>query len=448
MAMLLPPAGFWVRTAVGLAVSVSLWGAAPAAEAQRVFPHGVFAEKKKDAGGDRAGGAVRATVQPSFTIPAEPLGFSPPASFYLGMRNALVSLDFLDEDRILFTFRVPGLISRTERNEETENQRKVRAVVLRLPQGNVESETVWTLHDKKRYLYNLGNDQFLLRDGDTVQAGDASLQLKPFLRFPGPVRWVEVDPSRQYLVTGSSEPSTQASGPGEVGSPGTARADVATDVPALSQKSDMILRILRREDGNVMLVSHVRSGVHLPINGEGYLELLRANGTGWKLNFDFFSGGSTLVGPLDSACTPLLDFISPGEVLATTCNSNGDLRLVAVGLNGKHLWQNASIGSSVWPVLVTNATGTRFGRESLMTGHELSILSPLEAEDIKGQDVQIMDAATGKLVLRAAATPVFDVGGNVAISPSGRRVAILMGSNLQVFELPAPAPVPDVNLQR
>ncbi len=266
----------------------------------------------------------------------------------------------------------------------------------------------------------MGGSAFL-RDGDTVQAGDASLQLKPFLQFPGPVLWVEVDPSRQYLVTDhEAEPSrTQASGPGEVGNPGTARADAATDAPGSSQRSDMILRILRREDGKVMLVSHVRSAVHLPINGEGYLELLRANGMGWSLNFDFFSGGSTVIGPLDSACMPLLDFISPGEVLATTCNSNGDPRLVGLGLNGKHLWQNTSVGSSVWPVLVTNATGTRFGRESLMTGHDLSILSPLEPEDIKGQDVQIMDAATGKLVLRAAATPVFDVGGNVAISPSG-----------------------------
>jgi hypothetical protein len=98
-------------------------------------------------------------------------------------------------------------------------------------------------------------------------------------------------------------------------------------------------------------------------------------------------------------------------------------------------------------VLVTNATGTRIGRESLMTGREMSTLAPLEPEDIKGQDVQIMDAATGKLVLRAAATPMFDVGGNVAISPSGRRVAIMMGRNLQIFELPDPPPLPDVNLR-
>jgi hypothetical protein len=445
MAMLLPPAGFWVRTIAGLAVSAALSGAAPVAGAQRAFAHGLFAEKKKDASAEQ--GAVRATVQPSLTIPAEPLGFSQPASYYLGMRYALMSLDFLDEDRLLFTFRVPGLISRSSRNEETENQRKVRAVVLRLPQGNVEAEAVWTLHDKKRYLYNLGNGQFFLRDHDSIKIGDASLQLKPFLQFPGPVLWAEIDPTRQYLVTGSSEPPTQASRPGIVESPATAAADVTTDAPPASNASDMVLRILRRKDGKVMLVSHVRSAIHLPINGDGYLEALRGNGSNWSLNLDYFSGGSSIVGELESACMPMLDFISPGQVLATTCNSSGDPRLVALGLNGKRLWQNASLGSWVWPVLVTNAAGNRIGRESLMTGREMNTMAPLEPEDIHGQDVQILDAATGKLVLRAAVSPVFDIGGNVAISPSGRRVAILMGGNLQIFELPDPPAVPDVNLK-
>jgi hypothetical protein len=33
--------------------------------------------------------------------------------------------------------------------------------------------------------------------------------------------------------------------------------------------------------------------------------------------------------------------------------------------------------------------------------------------------------------------PVFDGGGNVAISPSGRRAAVLNAGAIQVFELPA-----------
>lgn len=439
-------ARLWFREVAGFAVAALLAGTAAGAAAQPLFPHGLLAAKKKDAS-SAAPGPVRATTQPAYTIETEPLGFSPPASFYLGMRTSLISLDFLDEDRLLFTFRVPGLIHRAMRNEETENQRKVKAVVLRLPAGNVESEAVWTLHDRSRYLYNLGSGKFLLRDRDSLQVGDSSLDMKPFLQFPGPVDWVEVDPSRRYLVTVSTEPPTQASKPGVVGSPASAQADIATDAPPAAEKSDMVLRILRRDDGKVMLVSHVRSAIHLPLNGEGYLELLRANGMDWTLNFNYFSGGSTLVGKIDSACLPMLDFISQGEVLATTCNSSGDPRLVAVGLNGKRLWQNASLGAAVWPVLVTNTTGVRFARESLMANHAMNTIAPLEPEDIKGQDVQVVDSATGKVVLRAAASPIFDIGGNVAISPTGQRVAIMMEGKLRVFELPAPPPVPEVGIQ-
>ncbi len=49
---------------------------------------------------------------PLWTVPVEPLGFSAPGPLYLGQRNSLVSLDFIDEDRLLFIFRVPGLIHR------------------------------------------------------------------------------------------------------------------------------------------------------------------------------------------------------------------------------------------------------------------------------------------------------------------------------------------------
>jgi len=39
---------------------------------------------------------------------------------------------------------------------------------------------------------------------------------------------------------------------------------------------------------------------------------------------------------------------------------------------------------------------------------------------------------------------VLDAGGNVAVSASGRRVAILDGGAIQVYELPAPPALPAV----
>jgi hypothetical protein len=61
---------------------------------------------------------------------------------------------------------------------------------------------------------------------------------------------------------------------------------------------------------------------------------------------------------------------------------------------------------------------------------------------VKAQVVEVYDAADGRRVLTVQASPVLDGGGNVAISPSGKRVAVLNAGAIQVFELPEPAPLP------
>jgi hypothetical protein len=44
------------------------------------------------------------------SIPVQPLGFS----FHVGRHNCLASLDFLDENRLLFTIQVLGLMNRDQ----------------------------------------------------------------------------------------------------------------------------------------------------------------------------------------------------------------------------------------------------------------------------------------------------------------------------------------------
>ena len=87
--------------------------------------------------------------------------------------------------------------------------------------------------------------------------------------------------------------------------------------------------------------------------------------------------------------------------------------------------------------------GSRLAQETLAVTHAVNAYSPLESEDVKGQRVRVFDAANGKVALEAPASPALDAGGNVAISPSGRRVALLNAGAIQVFELPAPAPMED-----
>ena len=92
-------------------------------------------KKKTDANAEPPRPAITASQPPTFSISVDGLGFSAPGAFYEGQRESLVSLDFVDEDRLLFTFRAPGLLKRSAPGEDKPKQ--IRAVLLGLPKGTV-----------------------------------------------------------------------------------------------------------------------------------------------------------------------------------------------------------------------------------------------------------------------------------------------------------------------
>lgn len=446
----------WIGVGLGLVFAGFPWCVLPAAQGQ-ASAVGMVADPFAP-GKERVVPEVlpaKPSIAPAFTIPAEPLGYTAPNAEYMGMRWSFASLDFLSEDRLLFTFRVPGLIRR-EPGDRTD-QRQIRAVILALPTGLVEGQTTWPVHDRARYLWMLNDGHFLLRDRDGLQLGDATLEMKPFLHFPGPVLGLQLDPRQQYLVTNSREPVAATPKPGDVagptshpsdkdpslGTPASAAASVSVQGQTPAGQPDTVLRILRRDSGQVMLVSRVASAVRLPLNSDGYLEGLRGNGYKWMLNLNYFNGGSRVLGHVDSSCAPTYDFVSEREVLVTACESWGGHRLVAMDTDGHHLWDFLASGSGFWPQVINSADGLRMARETLVPRHNGAPYEIIDSDDVKGQLVRVFDAASGKVVLEAPAVPALDAGGNVAISPSGRRVAVLSGGAIQVFDLPDPAPLPE-----
>jgi hypothetical protein len=408
------------------------------------------------------------SVPPSWSIPLDPLGFTAPGAIYLGARNSLASLDFIDESHLLFTFRVPGLLHRENATSDESVERQVRAVVLTLPQGAIEAEAQWTLHDRTRYLWMLKNGHFLLRDRNSLLEGDATLVLKPRLDFPGSLLWLELDPTQNLMVTNSREPAPKPAQPagaedsaappdasssaesksGQPQAPASASATTTMDDDSTTEESktpDLVVRILRRDSGDVMLVSRVRMAVHLPINSAGYIENLRGRGSEWLLNLRYFTGGSKMLGDVESACAPADDFLSENELLATGCGPSGENKLVAMTTEGKTLWITQAPSTEIWPEVVVAANGLRLAWETLDTDHPVNSFSPLGAEDVKEQSVTVFDAANGDIALVSPVSPILDSGGNVAVSPTGRRVALLNAGSIQVFELPPPPPLPSAS---
>jgi hypothetical protein len=227
-----------------------------------------------------------------------------------------------------------------------------------------------------------------------------------------------------------------------LGTPGGAET-VQTEEQKPAEQPDLVVRILRRSSGEVILVSRTRTAIHLPINADGYLESLRARGNSWLLNLKSFSGGSTILGQIDSACSPFFNFVSQQEVLVTGCTASGAGELTAIRTDGRHLWEAQSADTTVWPLIVRAPDGSRLARETLVVPTPVNARAPLDPGEIKGQLVEVFDAVDGNLALETTANPALDAGGNVAISPSGRRVAVLNGGEMQIYELPSAPPLPE-----
>ena len=138
--------------------------------------------------------------------------------------------------------------------------------------------------------------------------------------------------------------------------------------------------------------------------------------------------------------SPEDEFLSEQEFLATTCGPSGESDLVAISTAGKTLWETRAPAVEVWPQLVVASNGSRLAWETLDTTHAIYAYAPMDAGDVKEQSVTVFDAANGDIAMVSPVSPILDAGGNVAISPSGRRAALLNDGAIQVFDLPAPAP--------
>jgi hypothetical protein len=397
--------------------------------------------------------------QPSIVLSTAPLGFAPPAPFYLGDRFTQASLNFLDEETLLFTFRVPGLIPRESAGpgQPSQDVRHVRALTLSLPTGKVTADALWVLHDYSRYLWVLKDHKFLLRDRNNLQIGDASLHLEPFLRFPGNISTIEFDPRQNWLVADTTEPPVpeqkdEKDDSADQFSSSTASASMSMNghlaLENSRSASQDLVRVLNMDTRKVMLFSRVNAAVHLPIDGDGYYEALRGDGAHWMITFEYFKGASRQLGWIDSTCNPALDALAPGVVLASGCTATGARHLTVLSRDRDkdhcRLWDAVLAPTKIWPVLASSADGLRLARATLEVSHPVGPYNPLDNEDIRGQSVQVYDLATGNVQLTVPASPVLDAGGNFALSPSGKRFAVLNSGSILIFDLPAAPPVPSM----
>lgn len=375
------------------------------------------------------------TVNPAFLVPVEPLGYTPASDAYLTVRPSFVTLDFLDENHLLFTFHKAGLMRRLADCAPDDQDQQIVAQVIELPSGKVVKSADWRMHDHSRYLWPIGGGHFLVRQRDSLFVTGQSLELEPFLEFSKRLQSLRVSPDHRLLI---AQVMAERHTP-EEHKQLAEQADQSGTFPPSEDVQLMVIDIARRK---VIGLSRLHHTTDIAVVRDGHLEILPGKKNQWLIRYAPFRGESRPVGDIVSSCSPSVTVLNPDAALFFTCDAASQAHPVhAMDLDGKKLWDQVWESRYIWPTFSMAESGTRFAYSSLQLSHPVSTMDPIGDADVTAQLVGVFDTETGALRMVRNATPVTSAGQNFSVSPSGNRFAILRSGNLEIYDLP-PVSVP------
>jgi hypothetical protein len=394
---------------------------------------------------------------PAARIAVEPLGFFPPSRALLSYRLSMATLNFIGEDKLLFTFREHALLKRIPGDSSDDPDQSIKAVVLDIATGKVLNEAQWRMHDRQHYLWQLRDGKFMVRQRSSLYLTDDKLELRPYLDFKLPLRAVEVSPDRRLMVIEEEKrvPAPDPSGDGATRKAPSLLSDDGTAAPPEMKRIEVM--VLHPGESRAIGGSEARQPIDLPMVNNGIVSMISKGPDQWMIRRQPLPGSPERplegdaanpqpVAEFRSICQPELSSLSGEVVMVVGCTQayGDDHAVTAYTLSGTQLWQDRWLERYIWPTFDYAEDGTRFIYSSLEMNRKVGTMDAFGQEDVAAQVVGVFNTGTGKLEMVRDASPVMSAGQNYALSASGRRFAILREGAIEIYDLPAASLPPSV----
>lgn len=345
------------------------------------------------------------------------------------------SLNFVDANHVLLTFNRKGLVQRLPECTPDHEDRLMHAAILEIPSGKIVTETDWFLHDRRRYLWPLTSGKFLLRKWNTLYVVDSNLKERLLLTSPKNLLWVSVTPDGSQVIIETEYEKQTA---------------VSTPKPSTKTKSQPKYVVEFRDIKTLALTRRLNFNNLTNIDGtsSGYADVIR-KGDIWLLRFGPSVGKRRNLARVRSQTVPVVMFPTENSLLVGRCATAGcNYGVTAFTLTGHRMWRQHWQSLRSYPDLTRSDDNARFSVSSLRvepvtTRPELDDTQndPFQAQvterDVFRQEIQVFDTASGNSVLSVTISPASVTGQNVSLSPDGRQLALLRGSAMELFALPA-----------
>ena len=378
--------------------------------------------------------AVAPGPEPATRIDLSSIGFHEPSRMdRTAEYQPSLSLDFVDAQHILLTFNRKQLIKRQPECTPDHEDRLMHAAILEIPTGRLLTETDWYLHDRRRYLWRLSTGKFLLRKWNSLYIVDSDLHETLLLKSPKDLLWVSVTPDGSQVIT-------------ETGND-TKPADSARKTPPRPEPK-YVVRFLDVKTLAAQRTLLFNNFTNLTGTSTGYADVIRKRDI-WLLRFGPAVNKRHNLARVRSQTVPVVLYPTGNTLLIGRCAASAcNYGVTAFTLTGQRLWRQHWPGLRSFPEVARSDDNSRFSVSTLLV--ELASAGASSADDsdddpfqtkvsdrdVLRQEIQVLDTATGTPALSVSISPAVVTGQNVALSPDGRRLALLRGSALELFDLP------------
>lgn len=350
-----------------------------------------------------------------------------------------VTVHFLDREHLLITFDARKLIRRLPECTSGHQDRMIRAEVIDLRSETVTKQTEWYVHDKRRYLWQLASGRLLLRRLRSLYEIDSALNEKLLMDSPGELLWVDTTPDGKHIIVETALPT-----------PAAEKSELAGRAEITQKRARVKIDYI---NAATLLVEHsllASNSLELTTSSRGYGDSVRNwRGNVWLVRFGPDEQHRRAIARVRSPCTPDLTFPTDTTIFIGRCSNDSKAYSASIfSVFGYPLWRQRWSQLQHFPMVARSEDGSRFAIGTVTASRRPDIeaapggtsADPDEERpqwpDVE-QEIRVFEAASGKVLLLTKAVSVVLNNPTFAVSPAGDRLAVLDGTTLNIFDLPA-----------
>jgi VWFA-related protein len=340
-----------------------------------------------------------------------------------------LSINFLDHDRVLFTFNSKKLFQRRADCPSTHDDRMVHAAVLDASTGRALAQADWYLHDSRRYVWPLGSGRILLRRLNSLFVVDADLRETPLWTSPKDLLWVSATPDGKQIITETKDDVSPQS---------------AASKTKQAAKSRVKIEFRDTESMAVQRVIYSDKPSNIEALSSGLASVIAGfSGKVWLVRFGPSEQQRANIARVRTRRIPDVLYLSSNTLLIGRDSSSGSgYSVSAFTVTGNRLWRQHWNAHRYEPALARSEDGSRFAISTLMLADAPQPSTGENSSEQEGLDqrIEVFDTASGTHVFSATASPILLQGQNYALSPDGSRFAVLRGTQIEIHDLPSMTP--------